>query len=277
MSDARVKFEVENDPAKRRTGAGNFSGLLSSGSGGAARSQYALMADFLDEAFEDHKLDGNELEAMKVLAGMTPGCKTTTLPSPAALACAPAAPEAPYDVKAEVARELDKSKDWDTGEQMVLDTVNRLMGATREQQMAFTRELCRLMSDNDVDESGGSEGTSLDAFVDGLLGGESRTPAPARAALGPVGQSCNDRVRDYLSEAMKDKRVSCDELDSLRSLLNGSATQANDRHAGPNREAERVRLAPTRFDAGYSAWLDEMVRTGEIRNETAQRVRDSWC
>jgi hypothetical protein len=83
MSDVQVPIDKEYDSTKRRPGANGFGDMLSRGgsSSNAGATPYSLMADFIDDAFEDCTLDKNEVEGMKVLAGLSPGTKTACPPT----------------------------------------------------------------------------------------------------------------------------------------------------------------------------------------------------
>jgi hypothetical protein len=270
MSDIRVKIEPENDNAKRRTGAGNFSNFLSSGGSGTGLSQRALMADFLDDAWEDHKLDNNELEGMKVLAGMPSGAQAA--PSPATRC--PADETKPHNFKAEVAAALDKSKDWDSGEQMAFDTAQRLVDASDEQQMAFVDELWKLISDNDVDEASDGEGTRLDAFVDGLF---ATNPSPSGASPpGKHGAHKGDAVGEFLCQAMRDNKLNEQELARLRTLINGASEEPPARAESPRAPRPESRPAPDHSSTELqrlNSNMDWLVSIGAISIDVGERVK----
>jgi hypothetical protein len=288
MSDVRIPDEKELEMGKRRPGAHGFKDVYASG-GSSAANPYSLMSSFIDEAFEDGELDDNEVAGMKALARLAPnsrparppqdGC-TTAAPAPAPVTTAPAS----GDFESSVNRTLDKSEDWDSGEQMARDTAQRLLGASSNQQWAFLDKLLELMSDNDLDESQDGEGAQLDAFVDGLL---AINPPPDNRGGWTPGQRngySDALVSDYLSKAMSDGKLSAIELDTLRLLLdrspsNGSAPGGDKPNtylpapntvrpntAGPSYATSNAQ----RSDEG----VDAIVARGGISIEIGERAKE---
>ncbi len=288
MSDVRIPDEKELEMGKRRPGAHGFKDVYASG-GSSAANPYSLMSSFIDEAFEDGELDDNEVAGMKALARLAPnsrpahppqdGC-TTAAPAPAPVTTAPAS----GDFESTVNRTLDKSEDWDSGEQMARDTAQRLLGASSNQQWAFLDKLLELMSDNDLDESQDGEGAQLDAFVDGLL---AINPPPDNRGGWTPGQRngySDALVSDYLCKAMSDGKLSAIELDTLRLLLdrspsNGSAPGGDNPNtylpapntvrpntAGPSYATSNVQ----RSDEG----VDAIVARGGISIEIGERAKE---
>jgi hypothetical protein len=282
MSDVRVPIEKEYDNPKRRPGGGNFKDLLASGSclPAVAANPHSLMSSFIDEAFEDGKLDDNELAGMKVLAAAErpaapPGkmpCEDQTPTSPAT--SPPAGECEPAHFNSEVAKALDKSKDWDSGEQMAADTAQRLMYASNEQQMAFLDELWALMCDDDIDQSGEGEGSQLDAFVDGLF---SAGPSPTDAPRPSSGNSGRDNViREFLCQAMRDNKLSEQELAGLRALINGSPTAQPTRPDHPREDRPEPRPVidrSTTQQQRVDANMDWLVRIGAISIDMGERIK----
>lgn len=188
MSDVRVPIEKEYDNPKRRPGANGFNDLLSgrSCSTGGAANPYTLMSDFIDHAFEgDCKLDENELEGMKLLAGYEPGAAKPCPPPtvhPAPVPAPPAAeescpsaetpkcqPEAmsPTEFMQEVGKKAIDGKGCASAESKMIDQATRLMNARREYQTAYLEKLNELiLSGQQIDDN---EAESLDNFVDDLL------------------------------------------------------------------------------------------------------------
>jgi hypothetical protein len=294
MSDVRVPIEKEYDNPKRHPGAGNFNDLLAGRGSPPAANQFSLMSSFIDEAFEDCKLDDNELAGMKVLAGMTPAgqpaalkaeCQVPSQPAPpdkarcedkaptGPAACPPVDEHKPTNFNADVAKTLDKSKDWDSGEQMVLRTAQRLICAAREQQMAFTEQLCKFMSDGDIDESTNAEGSRLDAFVDGLFA----SSAPFAATSSPSTEHPmlhqQGVIQDVLSEALSNNRLSEGEWAALRALLDGPTSAHRNSEAVPAHRPERPFDPATTAAARQSRWIDDLVASGGISYETGERAK----
>lgn len=284
MSEVRVPIDKEYDNPKRRPGAGNFKDLIA-GSGclpAAGTNPYSLMSSFIDEAFEDCKLDDNELAAMKVLAGMTPAgqpaapdkapCEGQAPAGPAT--CPPVDEHKPTHFNTEVAKTLDKSKDWDSGEQMAADTAQRLINASSEQQMAFLDELWDLMSDDDIDEANDGEGSQLDAFVDGLFAVD-----PSRTGASKPGEQSangNNVVREFLCQAMRDNTLSDRELAGLRALLGGSSAEKTARPERLRNDRPDARPAVDRSTTELQrldANMDWLVRIGAISIDVGEGVK----
>jgi hypothetical protein len=297
MSEVRVPIEKEYDNPKRRPGAGNFNDLLAGGGclPAAGANPHSVMSSFIDEAFEDCKLDDNELAAMKVLAGMTPAgqpaapqpeCRAPSQPAPPDKApcegqtpagpatCPPVDEHKPTNFNTEVARTLDKSKDWDFGEQMAADTAQRLINASSEQQMAFLDELWDLMSDDDIDEANDGEGSQLDAFVDGLFAvNPSRTGA---SKPGEQSANSNNVVREFLCQAMRDNTLSDRELAGLRALLGGSSAEKTARPERLRNDRPDARPAVDRSTTELQrldANMDWLVRIGAISIDVGEGVK----
>jgi hypothetical protein len=297
MSDVRVPIEKEYDNPKRRPGAGGFKDLLSGGGcwPAAGANPYSLMSDFIDEAFEDCKLDDNELAGMKVLAGMAPGgqpaapkaqCLAPGQPAPpdkapcegqapaSPAACPPVDGNQPTNFKAEVARTLDKSEDWDSGEHMAVDTAQRLIDASSERQMAFVEQLWQLMSDNDIDQANDGEGSRLDAFVDGLFAVD---PSPTGASKpGDPSANSNNAVREYLCQAMRDNKLSERELAGLRTLLGGAPAEHPARPESPRADRPDARPAPDRSTTQrqrLNANMDWLISIGAISIDVGEGVK----
>jgi hypothetical protein len=177
MSDVRVPIDKECDSTKRRPGATGFGDMLSrSGcSPNAGATPYSLMADFIDDAFEDNKLCSNELEGMKVLAGLAPGEKPACPPTnvqpprcetPAPPACPPE-PMSPKDFMKEVGEKAITSKGCSSAEGRMIDLATRLTHANLNQQRSFLGRLDEVIaSDGEIDEA---ESRRLEAFVNDLL------------------------------------------------------------------------------------------------------------
>jgi hypothetical protein len=285
MSDVRVPIEKEYDNPKRRPGGGNFKDLLASGGclPAVGANPHSLMSSFVDEAFEDGKLDDNELAGMKVLASMAPAgrpaappdktpCEDQTATSPAT--SPPAGECEPAHFKGEVAKALDRSKDWDSGEQMAADTAKRLVSASSEQQMAFLDELWALMCDDDIDESSEREGSQLDAFVDGLFAsGSSPTDDPWP---GGVNSGRDNVIREFLCKAMRDNKMSEQELAGLRALINGSPTEQPTRPDHPREDRPEPRPVidrSTTQQQRVEANMDWLVRIGAISIDMGERIK----
>lgn len=297
MSDVRVPIEKEYDNPKRRPGAGNFKELLAGGGclPTAGANPCSLMSSFIDEAFEDGTLDDNELAGMKVLAGMTPAGQPATpqaasrapgQPAPpdkapcegqtpaGAATCPPIDEHEPAHFHAEVAKTLDKSKDWDSGEQMAADTAQRLINASSEQQMAFLDELWDLMSDNDIDEANDGEGSQLDAFVDGLFAVNPSLTGPSQPSENSA--SGDNVVREFLCQAMRDKQLSDRELAGLRALLGGSSADQTARPQRPRKDRPDARPAVDRSTTELQrldANMDWLVRIGAISIDVGEGVK----
>jgi hypothetical protein len=290
MSDVRVPDEKEHEMAKRRPGAHGFKDLYATqGHSSTGATPYGLMSDFLGEAFEDGKLDDNELAGMKVLAGLAPRPQPT--PAPAAQQPSPQPAPAPScndescepspategsSLPTQVGAKLDESKDWDSGEQRVLQLAQRLWNASLKQQDAFMEEMCRLMRDGDMSSSDASR---LDGFVDGLFSKDSGSSGKQTPRSGSGTENGRyDVVRDFLSEAMSNGTISDAEWQALMALLSQPTTTPVD----SNRyEPQPVRAEPAerRFDpsttqaARASRWIDEMVASGGISYETGERAK----
>jgi hypothetical protein len=271
MSDVRVPDEKEHEMAKRRPGAHGFKDLYATqGHSCTGATPYGLMSDFLGEAFEDGKLDDNELAGMKVLAGLAPRPEST----PAPVAAQPSPTTEGSTLSTQVGAKLDESKDWDSGEQRVLQLAQRLWNASRKQQDAFMEEMCRLMRDGDISSSDASR---LDGFVDGLFSKDTWSSDKPTRRAGTDGGGYNV-VRDFLSEAMSNGTISDAEWQALMALLSQPTTTPID----SNRyEPQPVRADPAerRFDpsttqaARASRWIDEMVASGGISYETGERAK----
>lgn len=191
MTDVRVQIDHESELAKRRPGASGFQDLLSGGCGSAA-NPYSLMSDFIDEAFEDCKLDDKELAGMKVLAGFTPGAKAPQAQQPSTPRVEPPNCEPPKcdppkcdpppmsqeDFMQDVGKKAVQSQGCANSEGATIDQACRLLDATLAQQQAFLGKLDEYIASGcEIDED---EARRLEAFVDGLLTAHhSATPAPA--------------------------------------------------------------------------------------------------
>lgn len=202
MSDVRVPIDKETDSAKRRSGASGFSEMLAHGgsSPNAGANPYSLMADFIDDAFDDCKLDHNEVEGMKVLAGYTPCAAKPAPPAetpcppkaehpqppPAAAPCPPREQQppcptealSPKDFMQEVGKKAVQSKGCSSAEGKMIDLATRLMHANLNQQQAFLGRIDDyIASGSEIDEA---ESFRLSAFVDGLLepSHQEKKPAP---------------------------------------------------------------------------------------------------
>jgi hypothetical protein len=195
MSDVQVPIDKEYDNPKRRPGANGFGDMLSRGgcSTNAGATPYSLMADFIDDAFEDCTLDNNEVEGMKVLAGLAPGAKpacppTVAQPAPAPAppaepprcetpapppACAPAPPPcppepmSPKDFMKAVGEKAVTSKGCSDAESKMIDLSLRLMHANLNQQQSFLGKLDEYIESGcEIDDE---ESCRLEAFVNDML------------------------------------------------------------------------------------------------------------
>jgi hypothetical protein len=167
MSDVRMPIDKELDSTKRRHGANCFSDMLShnSSSPNARATPYSLMADFIDDAFEDNKLSSNELEGMKVLAGLDPGARPAGPPTN--VQPPPPEPMSPEEFMKEVGEKAITSKGGSSAESKMIDLATRLMHATLNQQQSFLGRLDDyIASDSEIDEA---ESHRLEAFVNDLL------------------------------------------------------------------------------------------------------------
>jgi hypothetical protein len=242
MSDVRVPIEKEYDNPKRRSGGNGFSDLLSGRgcSTGGAANPYSLMSDFIDHAFEgDCKLDQNELEGMKVLAGLTPGephvaPAPTSPPAAAPPMCEPQ-PECPpptmsaEEFMQEVGKTVVQSKGCTGAESKVIDQAARLTDAVFEQKKAFLNKLGDMARSNcAIDDE---EAAALAGFVDGLLASSAKAPAPHRPG-----------------------------------------TEQQPPPSEP-RTSERAFDSTTTAAARNGAWIDELVSSGGISHDTAQRAK----
>jgi hypothetical protein len=293
MSDVRVPIEKEYDNPKRRPGGTNFNDLLARSDCPPANNPFSLMSSFIDEAFDNGTLDDNELAGMKVLAGLAPAGQTVAPQAeggaqgqhapPDKAACESQTSAKPVSCSAtdnksinfnsEVAKTLDKSKDWDSGEQLAADTAQRLINASSEQQLAFLERLCKSIADNDIDEANEGEGSELVAFVDGLF---ARAPSntgsnPPRSNERQEGDS--SVIRDFLCKAMSDNRLTDNELAALRALVQIPTSE----HRRPSSDAGQTRPGPvdpaTTLDGKYGAYMDRLVASGGISYDTAERAK----
>jgi hypothetical protein len=251
MSDVRVPIENEYDNTKRRPNASGFNELLSRGgcSAGAAGNPYSLMSDFIDYAYEDCKLDDNELAGMKVLAGLPPSTKPAEPPPtvhPASVqpgpvqqpACeAPPAPTqecdpmTPHVFMQEVGKRAVQSRGSCGGEGKMIDSASRLTDASRARQDAFLSKIDEyLCGDCMIDED---EGLRLDAFVDGLL-----SSAPPRQAV-----------------------------------PSSHPAQAPVSHSSQRQEREPRHVPQLTSDEFIDARLDRLMRNGVIPTDIAQNAK----
>jgi hypothetical protein len=311
MSDVRVPIEKEYDNPKRRHAGTSFGDLMARQSCATqpGASVYALMSDFQDKALSDGKLDDNELAGMRVLAGMTPttqAAQQSSCPSPAGTQAMPAqtppasaatAPTAQPNTQScdsqpeatptagtarhfnqAVATELDKSKDWDSGETMVMQTAQRLANATLQQRTAFMEQLCKMLADNDIDESGRGEASQLSAFVDGLFAAEMPPKVPSAWSGGQATSAPREEViRNYLRHVLSHDRVSRDELLELRRLvdepMHALQSVGNLWPEEPLLDATQLSFNPsTTREAQTTVWLNGLLASGRITYESAQQI-----
>jgi hypothetical protein len=239
-NDVRVPVEKEYDNPRRRPGAGGFSELLAgrSCSAGSATGPFSLMSEFLDKAFEgDGKLDQNELEGMKVLAGLVPG-HGRPQPHEAQAPCRPEPPKcepepsrAPMcaeDFMQEVGKLVVQSRGCAGSEGKAIDQAARLMNAKFEQQAVFLRMLQDMVrSHGRINDE---EANQLASAVDCMLGRHSTRPVQDTPRTPPAPQPSASPAPTI--------------------AFDPSTTQA----------------------ARRSDWLNELVASGGISYETAMRA-----
>lgn len=301
MSDTRVETGKDLEGSKRRSGSGNFGSFLSSEGGQANQRGYRMIADFLSEAFEDKKLDDNELAGMKVIAGMatrdqsptahlncrgfdqnsrseqaedTKECRNS---SHGENSCGAEIDGQSGDFTSMVSNELSKSKNQGPGERLAAEAANRLTKASREQQITFFEKLKEMMkSDGDIDETNHAEGSKLTAFVDGLLSQKSQ--APSDMSHKSFGERQNhDLIRDFLSEAMSNNRLSHGELAALVALIDKESSKKYESGESPTANSQPLSISkadPSTTEAARSGRnLDRLVSSGAISYETSEGAK----
>jgi hypothetical protein len=310
MSDIRVKSELEASQ-KRRPGATTGFEAQLEGPRRSAVTPLGLMADFIDGAFVDGRLDDNELQGLRVLAGLRSAAPPAAAPTPQTAAPAPqtAAP-APTPAEAtaspptcdhgpstgesdpsfmtRVADTLSQSRDLEASEWQVLDIAHRLSRATPDMQMSFLGALLDMMKDGDIDQQDDHEVARLDGFVDGLFALSGPRPTWGSA---PHTRS----IAQFLREALADNRLGEAELTALRALLDASRSASAPAPLptpAPTPAATPIERPP-RTDAVFepapdwattnrsSAWyqrlqnqIDKIVRSGGLAEDLGANVKN---
>ena len=159
---------------------------------------------------------------------------------------------------------------------MAIDTAQRLLRATEEQQVAFLKKLHQLLADNDLDEANSGEGSELDSFVDGLFAVSPPQSGPGACRPGERNSHSDGLVRDFLCKAMTDGKLTDRELDGLRTLLGKSDSQQVHRPNTPGtnqvRAAPRVDYSRTE-DQRSDAAMNWLVRIGAVSKEVGEGAK----
>lgn len=167
-----------------------------------------VLSQFIESAFEDGKLDNNEVEGLKALAekasdtGATGQSAGTSDDSGTDETKSESSDDlTPQDFMSQLTDIADKSDGFGPGEEKMLDQGKRLMNAKPEQQQAFLDKAESMMGDNDINQKDDGEGDELEAFVHGLLDKSSESSGGTEGSGDTQEKSFMQKVDDLLAES----------------------------------------------------------------------------
>jgi hypothetical protein len=177
----------------------------SSESSGTSEAGMELLSKFLDGAFEDGKLDDNEMKALETLADTVGGSEGSdesegtdgTDGTDESDDSGETSELTPQDFMSELNGLADETKGLTDGEKKMLEAGKGMINATPEQQQAFLDKAKELSADGEIDDNKAAE---LEGFADGLMN-EASDSGETSGTDSAEEKPFMDQVEDLLSQS----------------------------------------------------------------------------
>jgi hypothetical protein len=248
ISDSNVEDILSN----AETDGGSSRSESADGGAGSVTSE--LLSKFLDGAFEDGKLDKNELAGLKALTKLASGNQestgktedSSTDESDSTSSEGPTPQEFMSKLNDIASESKNKANGFKpgSGEDNMYEQAKRLMNATPEQRQAFLDKASELMDGGKINKQ---EDAELKGFTDGLLNDSSNSTEEGSETEKPF----MDQVEDLLAQSQggdegpgekmareaakllednpeEDQQAFLDELDKLLNNVDGNGDYAKD-------------------------------------------------